>query len=126
MGNNEELWKEIPKYVFVALARRGMEKISLDQCFLPNCQNKDAEKLEPLKKEEYEEEGKHIKKIYMKCHECGGTFQFKLEEIEKVARPTKKKIKSDAKENNEEETLSMGLAYALDADGKNLGHIGYF
>ncbi|TFF90206.1 MAG: hypothetical protein EU548_04195 [Promethearchaeota archaeon] len=128
MGKKKsELWTEIPKYVYVALARRGMEKLSLDQCFLPNCKNQDIGKLEPFKKEEYEEEGKSVKKIYIKCHECGGTFQFKFEEIKKIARPVKKKIESELKEEEEEEeALSMGLAYALDENGKNLGHIGYF
>ncbi|MEJ2250777.1 MAG: hypothetical protein P8Y97_14135 [Candidatus Lokiarchaeota archaeon] len=93
---------------------------------MPNCQNNDPKKLEPFKKEEYEDEGKHIKKIYVKCRVCGGTFQFKFEEIKKVAKPTKKKLKTEMTADDEEEALSMGLAYALDENGKNLGHIGYF
>ena len=34
MVDKEDLTGEIPSYAFIALARRGMEKISLDQCFL--------------------------------------------------------------------------------------------
>lgn len=116
----EDLWLEIPSYALVALARRGMEKISLDQCFLKDCDNNDKNLLEPLKKEEYEEEGKQIKKIHIKCHKCEGTFQLKLETIEKVAKPTK------GADKKEDKDLSMGLVYALDEEGNNLGHIGYF
>lgn len=121
---NKKLWAEIPAYVFVALARRGMEKISLDQCFLPGCENQDKNKLKPLKKEEFDMEDRYIKLIHMKCEECGGKFKFKLETLKKVAKPTKQKIKKELDE--EEKALSMGLAYALDEEGNNLGHIGYF
>jgi hypothetical protein len=117
MSDKEDLWLEIPTHAYIALARRGMEEISLDQCFLPNCDNKDQNLLEPFKKEEEEEDFKIIKKIHIKCKKCGGSFILKLETIKKVARSTK---------NQNEEPLSMGMVYALDEYGKNLGHIGYF
>ncbi|MFW9898807.1 MAG: hypothetical protein ACFFDO_06055 [Candidatus Thorarchaeota archaeon] len=117
---NKDLWTEIPGYAWISLARRGMEKINLDQCFLKGCDNQDIKLLEPFKKEEYEEKNKKIKHIYFKCKKCGGIFQLKLETIKKVAKPTKKSDK------DEEEILSMGLVYALDENGNNLGHIGYF
>ncbi|MHA2007635.1 MAG: hypothetical protein ACXABO_10250 [Promethearchaeota archaeon] len=117
MTNAEELRNEIPSDAFIALARRGMEKISLDQCFLKNCDNQDANLLEPFKKEEYEEENKIIKKIYIKCKKCNNSFILKLETLKKVAKSTKE---------SEEKPLSMGLVFALDEDGGNLGHIGYF
>ncbi|MFX0037138.1 MAG: hypothetical protein ACFE9I_16020 [Candidatus Hermodarchaeota archaeon] len=117
MVKNEDLRNEIPSHAFIALARRGMEKISLDQCFLKNCDNQNPELLEPLKKEEYEEELKSIKKIYIKCKKCNRVFILKLETIKKVAKSTKKE---------EEEPLSMGLIYALDENGNSLGHIGWF
>lgn len=117
---NKDLWTEIPTYAWISLARRGMDKISLDQCFLPDCDNQDAKLLEPFKKEEYEEENKHIKHIFIKCKKCGGIFQLKLETIKKVAKPTKMTEKEDG------EILSMGLIYALDEKGNNLGHLGYF
>jgi len=116
----EDLWMEIPSYALISLARRGMEKISLDQCFLKDCDNEDQDLLEPLKKEEYEEEGKEIKKIHIKCHKCNGTFQLKLETVKKVAKPTK------GSDEEKSKALSMGLVYALDEEGNNLGHIGYF
>ncbi|TXT55032.1 MAG: hypothetical protein BAJALOKI1v1_2090004 [Promethearchaeota archaeon] len=125
MSSNNKLWREVPGYVFVALARRGMEKISLDQCFLPNCDNKDINKLEPLEMKESDTEEKHIKHIKIKCHECNGIFQFKLETLKKVAKPSSKGSKNEQKEG-EEKALSMGIAYALDEEGNNLGHIGYF
>ncbi|MFX1413873.1 MAG: hypothetical protein ACFFA2_08530 [Promethearchaeota archaeon] len=117
MNDEEDLKNEIPTYAYISLARRGMEKISLDQCFLKNCNNKDPKLLEPLKKEEYDEENKLIKNIYIKCKKCEGTFILRFETLKKVAK---------SKKNDEESPLSMGLVYALDEEGKNLGHIGYF
>ena len=117
MTNEEDLWGEIPTTAFIALARRGMERISLDQCFLNNCDNEDPKLLEPFKKEEYEEDNKQIKKIHIKCKKCNGTFILKLETLKKVAKSTK---------NKDEKPLSMGVVYALDENGKDLGHIGYY
>ena len=115
MNNKEEII--YPSYAFIALARRGMEKISLDQCFLNNCDNDDPNLLEPFKKEVVEDERKKIEKIYIKCKKCNRTFILKFETIKYVAKPTKEK---------EDKPLSMGLVHALDENGKNLGHIGYF
>jgi hypothetical protein len=116
MTNNEDLRYEIPSYAFISLARRGMEKISLDQCFLKNCDNNDPKLLEPFRLEETEDDKKQTKKIHIKCKKCGGTFILKLETIKKVAKSTK----------DDEKPLSMGLVYALDEKGRDLGHIGYF
>ena len=117
MVDKEELWGEIPSYAFIALARRGMEKISLDQCFLNDCDNQDSNLLEPFKKEVEEDNKKITKKIYVKCKKCNRIFILKLEILKHIAKSTKSK---------EEKSLSMGLVYALDENGKNLGHIGYF
>jgi len=119
MSDKEDLWKEVPSHAFISLARRGMEKVSLDQCFLKNCDNEDGNLLEPIKKEEEETEKKIVKKIHIKCKKCGGTFILKLETIKNVAKPT-------SSEEYGEDTLSMGLVYALDDKGNNIGHIGYF
>ena len=78
MTNKEELRDEIPSYAFIALARRGMEKISLDQCFLKDCDNENPELLEPFKKEEYEDDKKQTKEIHIKCKKCNGVFILKL------------------------------------------------
>ncbi|MFW9878817.1 MAG: hypothetical protein ACFFG0_37535 [Candidatus Thorarchaeota archaeon] len=115
MDDKEDL--SYPSYAFIALARRGMEKISLDQCFLDNCDNQDSNLLEAIKKEVEEDEMKIIKKIHIRCKKCNRIFILKLETLKNVAKSTKSK---------EEEPLSMGLVYALDENGKNLGHIGYF
>ena len=117
MTDKEELRNEIPSYAFISLARRGMEKISLDQCFLKNCDNESSELLEPFKKEEFEDDKKKITKIHVKCKKCEGTFILKLETLKSVAKSTKE---------IEQEPLSMGLVFALDEEGNNLGHIGYF
>jgi hypothetical protein len=117
MTNSEDLRGEIPSYAFIALARRGMEKISLDQCFLKNCDNENPELLEPFKKEEYEDDKRQTKEIHIKCKKCNGIFILKLVTLKRVAKSTKEKS---------EEPLSMGMVYGLDANKKDLGHIGYF
>jgi len=122
MAEKEDLRLEIPSYAWIALARRGMEKISLDQCFLKGCDNQDLNLLEPLKKEEFDEENKTIKIIHVKCKKCEGIYQLKLETLKKVAKPMEKggKILSD------EDDIAMGLVFALDEKGNNIGHIGYY
>ena len=122
MTTNEDLWLDIPAFAWISLARRGMEKLSLDQCFLPGCDNKDHKKLEPFKKEEFEDEKKHIKTIHINCKKCGGTFRLKLITIKHVA----KLKKNDPNTLKDDEILSMGIIYALDENGKNLGHLGYY
>ena len=117
MSEKENLKSEIPTHAYISLARRGMEKISFDQCFLEDCDNQDSNLLEPFKKEEFQDEKKLIKKIHIKCKKCNRTFILKFETIKEVAYSTK---------TANEESLSMGLVYALDEEGKNLGHIGYF
>ena len=94
-----------------------MEKISLDQCFLENCDNEDPELLEPFKKEEYEDDQKKTKEIHIRCKKCNRVFILKLETLKKVAKSTKAK---------NEDPVSMGMVYALDENKNNLGHIGYF
>jgi hypothetical protein len=120
MTENDDLWHEIPGIAYVSLARRGMERLSLDQCFLQNCDNKDINLLEPFKKEEFEDEKKLTKLIYIKCHKCTGTFILKLETLKAVAKL------NDPTGQSTDQTLSMGLIYALDEKGNNMGHIGYF
>lgn len=117
MTDKEDLRREIPSHAYISLGRRGMEKISLDQCFLENCDNQDVKLLEPFKKDEYEEENKQIKKIHIKCKKCDRIFILKLVNLQKIAKSTK---------NNKEEPLSMGMVYALDEQENSLGHIGYF
>ncbi len=121
MNEKENLREEIPSYAWVSLARRGMEKISLDQCFLKGCDNNDIKLLDPVEKEEHEDENKHVKIITIKCKKCNGTFKLKFETVKRVARSNK-----SGKGDEDGETLSMGVVYALDENGKNLGHIGYF
>ena len=116
----EDASASYPSFAWISLARRGMEKISLDQCFLKDCDNEDIKMLEQLKIEESETDEMHTKIFTLKCKKCGGIFKLKLDTIKKVAKPTK------PRENAEEEALSMGVIYALDEDDNNLGHVGYF
>lgn len=122
MSDDEDLWLDIPKYAWISLARRGMEKISLDQCFLKGCDNQDRSLLEPFKKESYEDEKRQVTLVHIKCNKCNRVFQLKMESLKKVARPTK----PDDNKSEDEQALSMGLVYALDENGNDLGHIGYF
>jgi hypothetical protein len=118
MDDYEDLRQEIPSYAYISLARRGMERISLDACFLSGCDNEDIKLLEPFKIEESEDDEKITKKIYIKCKKCNRVYILKLETLKKVAKPTKS--------TNEADSLSLGIVYILDENGKNLGHLGYF
>ena len=122
MSDNENLWYDIPSYAWISLARRGMEKISLDQCFLKGCDNQDKKLLEPFKKESYEDEQRQVTIVHIKCKKCDRIFQLKMESLKKVVKPTK----LDESKSEDEQALSMGLVYALDENGNDLGHIGYF
>ena len=117
MTENDDLWREVPGTAYVSLARRGMERLNLDQCFIKDCNNNDINLLEPFKKEEFEDEKKSTKLIHIRCHKCEGTFILKLETLKTVAKPN---------DQSTDNSLSMGLIYALDEKGNNLGHIGYF
>ena len=81
MDDKEDL--NYPGYAFIALARRGMEKISLDQCFLSNCDNEDPNLLEPIKKEVIEEEKKPVMKPEA-GGEVTGKYGDQVEEISMV------------------------------------------
>ncbi|MBY9006425.1 MAG: hypothetical protein KGD63_06675 [Candidatus Lokiarchaeota archaeon] len=116
MNNQKNLWLEIPSHVFVTLARRGMDRISLDQCFLVDCDNNNKSLLETIKIKEYNEKYHHIKIIYMKCNKCNRNFQLKIDRLNYATK------QNDKKENN----ISIGLVYARDNYGNNLGHVGYF
>ena len=115
----EDLWDEIPSDFYVALGRSGQEAISGDQCFLPGCDNNDEKKLHPLEKEysksDIQEDGSYFEytKIKIKCDKCGGMFHFGL----KVIYPPK---------NIEGKGAIMGMGYALDEKGEEIGFIGYF
>ena len=117
MNDSDDLKLEIPTHAYISLARRGMEKISLDQCFLEGCDNEDASLLEAIEKEEYEDDKKITKHIHIKCKKCNRIYILKLETIKNVAFSSDK---------GDKESLSMGMVYALDENGKNLGHLGYF
>jgi len=118
LGEDDEF--DIPSSAWISLARRGMEKISLEQCFLPDCDNEDPKLIERLDIEESEDDDTHSKIVTYQCKKCNGVFKLKFDTIKKVA---KLKNKAEAKP---EDILSMGLVYGLDENGKNLGHIGYF
>ena len=119
----EDLWDEIPYMGYIALGRRGMEKIDLTQCFIPGCENKDIEKLKPIKKEEIEDEKKLVQTYSIHCNECDKTFKLSFETLKKVARKKGKSTDSDNKE--QDDILSMGVIYVIDDKGKKL-HLGFF
>ncbi|MCP4764163.1 MAG: hypothetical protein GY870_20490 [archaeon] len=114
---------EIPGTFYMALARRGQEAISSEQCFLDGCDNDNIDYLEPFEKEsiisEKKPNGTYYKcdKIRVKCKKCNGIFQFAL-----------KTTYAPSKDENNKEIIReyMAIAYILDEKGKNLGEIGYF
>ena len=48
----DDLWEEIPDYAYIALGRRGREKIMLHECFVHGCGVKDETLLHILQKTE--------------------------------------------------------------------------
>ncbi|MHA1729017.1 MAG: hypothetical protein ACTSWY_09820 [Promethearchaeota archaeon] len=127
MSNSKvDLWDEVPSQFYIALGRRGQERIQTDQCFLENCDNNNIEELIPLEKKEYsskkETDGSfyNCKIIKIKCNKCGKTFQFAMKTI---FMPEKA---SDGTIGTSEIKPFMGMAYILDESGKNTGFIGYF
>ena len=52
-------------------------------------------------------------RVKVKCDQCGGVFQFGL----KIIYPPK---------NIKEKGAIMGMGYALDEKGEDIGFIGYF
>ena len=119
----KDLWDEIPYMGYIALGRRGMEKIDLTQCFIPGCENKNIEKLKAIKKEEIENDTKLIQTYSIHCEECNKTFKLSFETLKKVAR--KKKISIDENNKDQNDILSMGVIYVFDDKEKKL-HLGYF
>ncbi|MHA1149923.1 MAG: hypothetical protein ACTSR8_16930 [Promethearchaeota archaeon] len=120
LGDADDDDLSIPTAAWISLARRGMEQISLEQCFLPNCDNEDPKEIERLDRQDIEDNENKTTIISYKCKDCNRIFKLKYVTIKKVAKPTKPLKSAD------EEALSMGMVYALDEDDKNLGHIGYF
>jgi len=119
----KDLWDEIPYMGYIALGRRGMEKIDLTQCFIPGCENKDIEKLKAIKKEEIENDTKLIQTYSIHCVECNKTFKLSFETLKRVAR--KKGISKDEDNEDQNEILSMGVIYVFDDNGKKM-HLGFF
>ena len=115
----ESLWDAIPSDFYVAVGRSGQEAITSDQCFLTGCDNHDAKKLHPLEKtsskSEIQDDGSYYEytRVKMKCDKCSGVFQFGL----KIIYPPK---------NVKGKGAIMGMGYALDENGDDLGFIGYF
>ena len=115
----ESLWDNIPSDFYAALGRSGQEAISADQCFLHGCDNHDPKKLHPFametSKSDVSDDGSYFDytRIKIKCDKCGGTFQFGL----KVIYPPK---------SLEGKGAIMGMGYALDENGEDIGFIGYF
>jgi hypothetical protein len=115
----EDLWDKIPSDFYVAIGRTGQEPITSDQCFLKGCENQDVKKLHPIEKDfmksEVSDDGSYYEytKIKVKCDVCGGIFQFGL----KIIYPP---------ENIKGKGPIMGMGYALDENGEEIGFIGYF
>ena len=118
-----DLWDDIPSDFYIALGRRGQERVATDQCFLDGCENNSIDDLLPLgkkvKKTETSEDGSYntCTQIKIKCKKCDRIFQFamKIAHIPQKSDDGSTKIKP-----------FMGQAYILDDQGKNLGFLGYF
>jgi hypothetical protein len=120
--SENELWSEIPKTAFIALGTRGVESISLDQCFSPNCNSEDIKKLHPIKKETESTSSKdgsgeiqHIK-YTMHCDSCQQDFKLIFERC-----VNKEKINPD----HPDAEIILERVYATDLNENSYGEIGW-
>lgn len=122
-SKSEDLWEDIPFTVYIALGRRGQEKLRTDQCFISGCKNEKLEDLTPIDKKTYtsekDKDGSYYNctQVKVKCKICGGVFQYAM-----------KTIYAPIKDDNNELKVQpyMNMMYILDENGKNTGFLGYF
>jgi hypothetical protein len=118
----EELWDEMPEIALMALGRRGMEKISLRECYNPKCANVDDSKLHPVKLEMEKtnaEGGAHyeLKKYLIHCDECNSNFNLVFE---------RHMGKSDESGDKNPKNIIIERVYATDESGDDVyGDIGF-
>ncbi len=120
---DETLWDEIPGYAFMALGRRGREEVSLDECFVPGCENTDQGKLHPIEKKveskKNEEKQTEVRKVkfLIHCDDCGKNFHLVF---------TRHYDLEGKEEEDHESAMVMEEVSASDADdNENYGNIGY-
>ena len=126
----DDLWEEIPDYAYIALGRRGREKIMLHECFVHGCGVKDETLLHPVQKTETMEKSTSgssnptailLRKYLIYCDQGNHSFQLVFERHGLITNPnpTEDKVL-------EEEDILFERVYATDETGqKNLGEIGY-
>ena len=126
----DDLWEEIPDYAYIALGRRGREKIMLHECFVHSCGAKDEALLHILQKTETMEQsssgsstspGILLRKYLIYCEQSKHSFQLVFERHGLLTNPDPTEDKA-----LEEEDILFERVYATDETGqKNLGEIGY-
>lgn len=133
--------EEIPSFVYIALGRRGREKISTDQCFLPSCENERGNlKYIDRKVEIDTDPGSGQIEVHLRyfaeCPECGGKFQMHFQgsgimQEGKEFSEIKEKLETLSPEDpipNWWDYIDhqLGMLYILDENGKNIGNVGYW
>ena len=123
LEEEEEFWDEIPYGAFMALGRRGRELINLHECFTPNCDETNRDKLHPLKSENVTIPGdddtweKQQRKFLIYCEKCEKKFNLVFESHHDL------KIE-DTKDPDD--NIIMERVFATDESGdKNFGEIGF-
>lgn len=120
---HDELWDDIPPYAFMALGTRGIEEISLRQCFHPACGASNPDTVHVLTSEEVHEslptkKGEIMKeKFHIYCETCRKKFVLILE---------KHLMNHSVNENAKQDAdVFMERVYALDENGTDFGEIGW-
>jgi hypothetical protein len=127
----DDLWEEeIPDYAYIALGRRGREKIMLHECFVHGCGVKDEILLHILQKTETIEKnssgssnptGILLRKYLIHCEQGNHSFHLVFERHGLLTNPS-----PTEDQDLEEENIVFERVYATDeADQINLGEIGY-
>ncbi|GAB4318029.1 MAG: hypothetical protein Kow0069_21040 [Promethearchaeota archaeon] len=140
MTDLSHLREEIPGFVYVALGRRGREKISTDQCFAPGCGSESPDDLEFTgRKVDVERTGDVVvvrASYTVKCGVCGRSFVMEFrttgtlvdgesfEEFQELL--TGKSAGEPLPPWREKLDVAVNLLTIFSEEGENWGQVGYF
>ncbi|MHA1733614.1 MAG: hypothetical protein ACTSU5_16825 [Promethearchaeota archaeon] len=141
MEDNPIYRDEIPSQVFIALGRRGREKIATDQCFLPGCENEGGNLNYFGRRVEVDgAEGDERVTIHLyydvECGSCGGKFTLLFKCTGKLTEGVSYSTIKEKMEGTPVDqplpswwdwlVLELNFLDILDEGGKNLGNVGYW
>lgn len=142
MEDNKVLHQEVPSFVYMPLGRRGRERLPTEQCFLPGCENAQPGSVKVFQRDasvEPREDDETVQlqlAYHAECEGCGGTFQYVVRITGKLVEGKTLADVKGAFENvppteyvpdyTEYIDSQINVLDVWDAEGKNLGNVGYW